>query len=45
MPSDTRFSDRYGQLRDPFGHVWALTTMKEILSPEQIIERIAAFSA
>jgi PhnB protein len=40
-PSDTFFGDRYGQLRDPAGHVWGLATVKEELSPQQIAERMA----
>jgi PhnB protein len=38
--ADTFFGDRYGQLRDPSGHVWALATVKEELTPEQIAERM-----
>jgi PhnB protein len=40
-PHDTFFGDRYGQLRDPFGHVWALATVKEEVTPEQIAQRMA----
>jgi hypothetical protein len=29
---------------DPFGHIWAISTVKEELTPEQVHERmIAAF--
>src|SRR5215204_6923492 len=28
---DTFFGDRYGQLRDPFGHVWGLASVREEL--------------
>jgi PhnB protein len=41
-PSDTFFGDRYGQLRDPSGHIWSLATVKEELTPGQIAERMAA---
>jgi uncharacterized glyoxalase superfamily protein PhnB len=40
---DTFFGDRYGQLRDPFGHVWGLATVREELSPEQVEERMRQF--
>ena len=41
-PADQFFGDRYGQIRDPFGHIWALATVKETLTPEEIQRRIAA---
>ena len=37
--ADMFFGDRYGQLTDPFGHVWALATMRETLTPEEIDRR------
>lgn len=40
MPLGDQFwGDRYGQVKDPFGHVWSLATHKEDLTPEQIKER------
>jgi PhnB protein len=39
-PADTFFGDRYAWLTDPFGHIWALATVKEVLTPEQIGERL-----
>jgi uncharacterized glyoxalase superfamily protein PhnB len=40
MPlSDMFWGDRYGQLRDPFGHVWSIATHKEDLSPEEMAKR------
>jgi len=36
------YGDRYGQLVDPFGHVWALATVVETLSAEQVDERAAS---
>ncbi|MFM0163006.1 VOC family protein [Paraburkholderia sediminicola] len=37
MPvADMFWGDRYGQLKDPFGHSWSLATHKRDLSPEQI---------
>jgi uncharacterized glyoxalase superfamily protein PhnB len=44
-PADMFWGDRYGWVRDPFGHVWALATVKEVLTPEQIEERLRDFSA
>jgi uncharacterized glyoxalase superfamily protein PhnB len=46
MPlSDMFWGDRYGQIVDPFGHVWALATHQEDLSPEEIERRSKAFFA
>jgi PhnB protein len=42
-PMDMFWGDRYGWVRDPFGHVWALTTVKEILTPQEIAERLSGF--
>ncbi|RAS35787.1 VOC family protein [Paraburkholderia bryophila] len=37
MPvTDMFWGDRYGQLKDPFGHGWSLATHIQDLSPEQI---------
>lgn len=37
MPVMNMFwGDRYGQIKDPFGHVWSIATHKEDLSPEEI---------
>lgn len=33
------FGERYGRVRDPFGHRWALTTKRELLTPEDIDAR------
>lgn len=33
------WGDRYGQIQDPFGHVWALATHVEDLTQAQIEER------
>ncbi len=38
-PSDQFYGDRYGILRDPFGHLWALATVKEELTPEEVNRR------
>ncbi|MBI3554441.1 MAG: VOC family protein [Elusimicrobia bacterium] len=40
MPlTDMFWGDRYGQIQDPFGHIWALATHKEDLTPEQMKKR------
>jgi uncharacterized glyoxalase superfamily protein PhnB len=43
-PTDMFWGDRYGWIRDPFGHMWALSTVKEVLTPEQISERLRGFA-
>lgn len=40
--ADQFWGDRMGTLRDPFGHVWFISTHTEDLSPEQIQQRAAA---
>ena len=40
---DTFWGDRYGKVRDPFGHAWGIATHQEDLTAEQIGERAAAF--
>lgn len=37
MPvTDMFWGDRYGVLKDPFGHQWSIATHKQDLTPEQI---------
>jgi uncharacterized glyoxalase superfamily protein PhnB len=44
MPvADAFWGDRYGQVTDPFGHVWEISSVKEELTPEQVEERARAF--
>ena len=44
MPlADMFWGDRYGQVVDPFGHIWSLATHKEDLTGEDIGQRAAAF--
>jgi len=40
---DMFWGDRYGQLIDPFGHVWSIATRKEDLSSQEIEQRAAKF--
>lgn len=43
MPAaDMFWGDRYGQLKDPFGHSWSLATHKRDLSVEEIQQAMAA---
>jgi len=44
-PTDMFWGDRYGWIRDPFGHVWALSTVKEVLTPEEMEGRLREFAA
>ena len=44
-PTDMFWGDRYGWVRDPFGHVWALTTVQEVLTPLEIEDRLRGFAA
>jgi PhnB protein len=41
---DMFWGDRYGLVQDPFGYVWAITTVKEVVTPEQVAERLSAMS-
>lgn len=43
MPvTDMFWGDRYGQLKDPFGHSWSLATHTRDLSAEEIQQAMAA---
>ncbi len=40
MPvSDTFYGDRLGQFEDPFGHVWGVGQVVEMLEPEEVDRR------
>ena len=42
MPvSDMFWGDRFGKLKDPFGHDWSIATHKEDLTPQQMEKRMA----
>jgi hypothetical protein len=30
------WGDRWGQLRDPFGHIWSIATHKKNVTPEEM---------
>jgi PhnB protein len=36
LVTDAFWGDRYGELRDPFGHVWSIATHKKDLSHEEM---------
>ena len=41
MPAaDMFWGDRYGQIRDPFGHSWSIATHLRDLSPEEILQAV-----
>lgn len=42
-PTDMFWGDRFGQVRDPFGHVWSIATHREDLSPAEMEERAKEF--
>src|SRR5262249_48995291 len=33
---DAFWGDRYGQVQDPFGHVWSIATHQKALTPEEM---------
>ena len=39
---DKFYGDRMGKLEDPFGHIWAIATHMEDVSPEEMQKRAAA---
>jgi PhnB protein len=41
-PEDKFYGDRMSKLEDPFGHIWAIATHKEDVSPEEMEKRVAA---
>ena len=46
MPmTDMFWGDRYGQVKDPFGHIWAIATHTEDVSPAELEKRGAAMFA
>jgi PhnB protein len=45
MPlSDMFWGDRYGRVIDPFGHHWSIAEHLEDLTPDQMMEKMAAFT-
>ena len=44
-PTDMFWGDRYGWVRDPFGHVWAFSRVNEVLTQEEVEQRLRGFAA
>ncbi|MCC6144283.1 MAG: VOC family protein [Candidatus Hydrogenedentes bacterium] len=46
MPAEDMFwGDRYGQVRDPYGHMWSIATHKRDMTPEEMKKEMdAAFA-
>lgn len=44
-PADMFWGDRYGQVEDPFGHVWAIATHKRDVSMAQMKKAMATMPA
>ena len=44
-PEDQFWGDRFGQVQDPFGHLWHIATHIEDLTPEEIGRRGQEFAA
>ncbi len=46
MPvTDMFWGDRFGKVKDPFGHKWSIATHKEDLTPEEIGRRASKWMA
>lgn len=43
-PADSFWGDRYAMLRDPFGHLWSLATVREDLTLAELEERADTWS-
>jgi PhnB protein len=44
-PADMFWGDRYGRLRDPFGHSWSVATHKEDVAPAEMSKRMQEAAA
>ena len=44
-PEDSFWGDRFSMVRDPFGHSWAISTVQEEVTPEEVGVRMRAFVA
>ena len=43
-PTDMFWGDRFAKVIDPFGHHWSIAEHLEDVTPEQMMERMAAFT-
>ena len=39
-PSDSFYGDRVGHFLDPSGHIWPVSSVKEVLTPEELYRRM-----
>ena len=39
-PVNMFWGDRYSLVQDPFGYMWAITTVQEVLTPEEVAARL-----
>ena len=40
VPEDSFWGDRFSMVKDPFGHSWAIATVKEELTPKEVGKRM-----
>ena len=45
QPTDMFWGDRYGRLKDPFGHSWSVATHKEDVAPAEMAKRMKEATA
>jgi len=43
-PADMFWGDRYSLVQDPFGYLWAITSVLEVLNPGKVAERLGVSS-
>jgi len=41
-PADMFWGDRYSLVQDPFGYMWAIITVQQVLAPAEIAARLSA---
>ena len=44
-PEDCFWGDRFSMVKDPFGHSWAIATVKEELTPKEVGDRMREYVA
>jgi PhnB protein len=44
-PAEMFWGDRYGQITDPFGHIWSMATHTRDMTPEQMQKEFEEMSA
>lgn len=43
-PTDMFWGDRYGLVQDPFGIMWAITSVQEVLTPGNVAARLSTMA-